>query len=235
MSNVVLWGTSIPPAEYTVRRLITDEGDYLITDDEDFLVATVAPAQVIYYLVTDAGDFLVDDEGNNLIVLAGLQGPQYFQTADVTTDGGEPFQFKFQTNPWQPDAQGGECVFAWADITPSWSMSGTIRVSAYADNNGDPLEMPDGNILENVRSTFLIDQQGGNLERVSEIFPVPLVRRLTTSDGDEISRWYLRGQRLTVILESTGALGVGELLLEGIEVSYDPVRKAVYATVDSGD
>jgi hypothetical protein len=67
---------------------------------------------------------------------------------------------------------------------------------------------------------------------VSQVFPVPLVRR-QMRNGIEIARWNLRGERLAVAIETTGPLGVGELMLEGIEVEFTPVRKATYAAVDA--
>ncbi len=232
VTNLVVWGTGIAPAEFSLRRRVTSEGDQRVTSEGDIRVCFVPSAQIVYDRVTSEGDQRVTSAGDDRVVDYGLTGPQYFQTDNVTTDGGEPFEFSNETNPWQPAAQGGECVFEWAYVTLSWSMAATVRLSAYADNDRDPTTLPDGSTLENVRSTFVLDQQSGNLNRVSAVFPVPLVRRIVT-DGEEVSRWYLRGERLTITIESTGPLGVGELLLEGIQCDYEVVRKAIYATVDS--
>ena len=80
--------------------------------------------------------------------------------------------------------------------------------------------------------TFQLAQQGGALQRVSQVFAVPLAR-VMMRDGAEVTRVYTRGQRLQLTIESTGPLGVGECMLEGIEVEFESVRKSIYATVDT--
>lgn len=232
MSNIVVWGTGIAPAEFALRRRATSEGDLRVTSEDDIRVCLVAPARVVYYRTTSEGDQRTTSAGDNRVIQSGLTGPQYFQTSDVTDDGGEAFAFLNEMNPWQPDAQGGECVFEWAFVTLSWSLGATIRLSAKVDGDDDSQVLPNGDTLENVRSVFTLTQQDGNYNRVSAVFPIPLVRRVVRS-GTEISRWYLRGERLGITVESTGPLGVGELMLEGVEVQYEVVRKAIYAPVDS--
>lgn len=232
MTNLVVWGTGIAPEEFSLRRRVTSEGDLRVTSENDIRVCLVAPSQIVYDRITSEGDQRVTSEGDLRVVDYGLSGPQYFKTDNVTTDGGEPFQFSHETNPWQPSAQSGECLFQWAYVTLSWSLGATIRLSAFADNDDEPMSLPNGATLDNVRSTFVLTQQVGNLNRVSAVFPVPLVRRVLQDDV-EVSRWYLRGERLTITVESTGPLGVGELMLDGIEVEYEAVRKAIYQPVDS--
>jgi hypothetical protein len=158
--------------------------------------------------------------------------PQYFQTANVTSDGAETFAFFYETNPWQPSQQGGENVFAWAYVTLSWSLSAQVVLTPIVDGQSAAVVLADGSSLVNISSSFQLGQQGGTLQRISEVFPVPLVRRQMRS-GAEVARWYLRGERLQIAIETTGPLGVGELMLEGIEVEYTPVRKAIYAPVSS--
>ena len=232
MSNQVIWGTSIAPASFSLRRRATSEGDLRVTSDGSVRVAYVAPAQIIFLRKTSAGDQRVTSAGDRRVTIDGLAGPQYFQTANVTTDGGEAFEFLHTTNPWQPDAQGGEAVFKWAYITLAWSMSATIRISAIVDGSADDLTLPNGDVAELVRSTFALAQQGGSLQRQVAVFPVPLVRRVLRN-GIELTRVNLRGQQLQLIIESTGPLGVGELQLDGVQCDVEPVRKATYLTVQS--
>jgi len=232
MSNVVLWGTAIAPPERTLRRWATDQGDLMVTDQGDQIMFSRAPLKVTYPLVTDEGDYLVTDLGDNIVVVVGDAGPAYFKTAEVTSDGEETFAFVFRTNPWQPSEQGGENLFYWAFVAVAWSMAGTIRVTPTVDGEAITNTMADGTVVATVRPTFELDQQEGSLQRKNRIFPIPLVQEYSKS-GTVFTRTALRGERLQLLIESTSPLGVGELLLNGIEVSYESVRKAEYATVDS--
>ena len=232
MSNVVVWGTSIAPVSSALRRRITSAGDLRITDSGDLRKAFVPPSQVIFLRKTAAAEQRVTDGGDRRITIDGLMGPQYFQTDNVPSDGGEPFSFSHTTQPWQPDAQGGEALFRWAFIDVSWSMSGTIRISPIVDGSSDDLTAPNGDVLSMVRSTFVLPQAGGSLQRTVAMFPVPLVQRVLRA-GVEINRAYLSGQRLQLIVESTGPLGVGELMLEGLQVDTQPIRKRTYQSVQS--
>lgn len=232
MSNQVIWGTSIAPASFSLRRRATSEGDLRVTSDGAVRVAYVAPPQIVFLRKTSAGDQRVTSDGARRVTIDGLAGPQYFVTADVTTDGGEPFEFTHTTNPWQPDAQGGEAVFKWAYVTLAWSMSATIRLSAIVDGNGEDIVFDNGDIGELVRSTFTLEQQGGSLQRKVAVFAVPLMYRIMRS-GAEVSRMNLRGEQLQLVIESTGPLGVGELQLDGLQVDVKPVRKALTRSVQS--
>jgi hypothetical protein len=232
VSNTVLWGTAIAPAERTLRRWATDEGDLMVTDEGDQIMFYRQPVKVTYKIVTDEGDYLVTDEGDNIVAVVGDAGPGYFKTSEVTNDGEEPFVFRFQTNPWQPVAQGGENIFSWAFISVAWSMSGTIRVTPTVDGKEITETLDDGTVVSVIRTTFELDQQDGTMQRVNRIFPVPLAMQYV-KDGVTFTRTALRGERLQLLIESTSDLGVGELMLNGIQVEYEPVRKATYATVDS--
>ena len=234
MSVVQLWGTGIAPA--ALSRRITSQGDIRVTSEGDVRVASSPPAQAIYLRKTSQGDQRVTSQGDRRITVDGLLGPNYLKTVNLTSDGGQPFGFSYETNPWQPKdpkadkTQGGEHAFSWAYVTVSWSMSGTIRLTPFVDGVLSPVLLPDGSDVETVPSTFVLTQQPGNLNRVSQVFPCPIVRRKVRG-GVEVARWYLRGERLQLLIESTGPLGVGELMVEGIEVSSEPVQKAEYATV----
>lgn len=232
MSNIPLWGTAIAPADRTLRRWATDEGDLMVTDEGDQIMFFKAPTKVTYFLSTDEGDNLVTDQGDNIVVILGDAGPAYYKTSEVTNDGSEPFGFVFQTNPWQPEAQGGECLFSWAFIAVAWSMSGTIRVTPTVDGKAITQTLDDGTVVSTIRPTFDLDQQEGSLQRVNRIFPVPLAVQYV-KDGAVFTRTALRGERLQLLVESVSDLGVGELMINGIQVEYEPVRKATYATIDS--
>lgn len=231
MTQTVLWGTGLNGGTVQ-RRRITSDFHRRVTSDGDQRVCTVQVSEVFFFRKTSAGDRRITSEGDRRQIATGPLGPQYFATADVTTDGGEPFSFLYVTDPWQPSAQGGENVFAWAHVTLSWSMSGIVRVWGYTDGSSATVTLADGSTVVPVMSTFQLAQQGGSLQRVSQIFSVPLSRIMRRA-GVEVTRFYQRGERLQLAIESTGQLGIGELMIEGIEVEYEPVRKAAYATVQS--
>jgi hypothetical protein len=233
MSLLPLWGTGIAPAAGLLRRRITSDGFVRTTSTGLVRVASIPSAQVIFNRVTSIGDRRVTSDGSHRVTVDGIQGPQYFQTENVTSDGGEPFEFYYETNPWQPSQQGGENVFAWAYVTISWSMAAQIVLTPKVDGSTATITLADGSLLQPIASTFQLEQGDGNLQRVSRVFPVPLARR-QIRNGIEVARWWLRGERIQVAIESTGPLGVGELMLEGIELEFSPVRKAQYAPVDAG-
>jgi len=231
VSQTVLWGTGLNGG-MVQRRRITSDFHRRVTSDLDQRVATVQVSEVNFFRKTSEGDRRITSEGDRRKIATGSLGPQYFTTADVTTDGGEPFSFLYVTDPWQPSAQGGENVFAWAHVTLSWSMSGTVRVWGYTDGSDATVTLSDGSTVVPVLSTFQLAQQSGSLQRISQVFSVPLAR-IRASSGVELNRFYLRGERLQLAIESTGQLGIGELMIDGIEVEYESVRKAAYATVQS--
>lgn len=230
MSQLLLWGTGISDTATAPR--ITEDGDVRITEDENVRVVDTDPVRVIFVRDTSAGDTRVTSEGDRRITIDGLLGPEYFETANVSTDGGEQFDFSWTSNPWQPTAQGGEQVFRWAYISVAWSMSATLRITPTVDGDPGFVSLGPTAFIENVVSMFQLDQQSGNLQRLARVFPIPLVRRVVV-DGVEQFRSCLRGERLQLTVESTGPLGVGELMLDGCQVEYTPVRKAIYPTVNS--
>lgn len=231
MTQTILWG-SVLNAGAVQRRRATSDYHTRVTSDGEARVVSILALDVLFYRKTSAGDRRVTSEGDRRLLDSGTLGPPYYATADVTSDGGEPFSFLCETNPWQPDAQGGECLFAWAYLTFSWSMAATVRVTPLIDGSSATVTLPDGATMETVAPIFQLEQQAGSMQRVSRVFAVPLAR-VMMRDGVEVTRFYGRGQRLQLTIESTGPLGIGELMLEGVEVEFESVRKSIYPTVDA--
>lgn len=231
MTQTILWGTALNDGAVQ-RRRCTSDYHTRVTSDGDTRVVQVLAVDLLFYRKTSAGDRRVTSEGDRRLIASGAVGPRYYATAAVTTDGDEAFAFLFETNDWQPDAQGGESLFSWAYITLSWSMAATVRITPVIDGSSASVTLPDGAIMQTITPIFQLEQQSGSYQRVSQVFAVPLARAMVR-DGVEVTRVYQRGQRLRLTIESTGPLGVGELMLEGIEVEVEPVRKSIYATVDA--
>ena len=227
MTTTLWWGTGISPGSSSLDIRVDSSGNIRVDDFGDVRVASVPGLQIINFRVDDSADFRVTDNGSNRITEDGLLGPAYYQTTTVTSDGGQPFAFQYTTNPFQPMSQGGEAEFVWAHLTFSWSMSATVQVTPLIDGSSASLTLPDGSVLAPLTATVQLPQQLGNLQRVSQVCSVPLVRSQVLA-GVEVNRWALRGERLQLTVESTGPLGVGQLSLDGIEIEYAPVRKANY-------
>ena len=231
MTQTILWGTALN-AGAVQRRRMTSDYHTRVTSEGDTRVVSVLATEVLFYRKTSAGDRRVTSEGDRRLLASGTAGPPYFATAAVTMDGGEPFAFAYTTDPWQPDAQAGECLFQWVYLTLSWSMAATVRVTALVDGASETITLSDGSTLVPISPTFQLAQQGGDYQRISQVFAIPLVRA-HVRNGVEVTRVYERGQRVALTIESTGPLGVGELMLEGIEMEFEVIRKSIYATVDS--
>ena len=111
-------------------------------------------------------------------------------------------------------------------------MSAVIRVTPSVDGKSLSQTLGDGTIVETVRPTFTLDQQEGTLQRKNTVFPVPLAQTYTKS-GNLFTRTALRGERLQLLIESTQPLGIGELMINGIEIELEPVRKAILSNACS--
>jgi len=168
------------------------------------------------------------------VILWGTKGspPAYYQSALVTMDGATPFSLLFETNPYAPAGPGGESEFYWAYLQLSFSLGATLRVTPKVDGSSDDVTLDNGDVIKMVRPLITLPQQGGTLQRLTQVFPVPLARAVTRG-GVEISRFCLRGQALQLVVESIGSMGSGECMLEAIQLSSRAVRKAIYRTVDS--
>lgn len=234
MSNTLLWGTGIAPPERSLRRRAISTGDLRVTDEGDQRVAYIPPVSVKYLRKTSEGDQRVTSQGDRRIVIEGIAGPAYFQSADVTSDGTESFSLLWQSNPWQPTLQGGEQQFLWAFVSVSWSAEATIRVTPTVDGKEIVEDVGNGGVVTTVRPVFTLAQQSGTLQRKNQVLAIPLLQELTR-DGNPVSRFNLRGERLQILIESVGDLGVGELQVSGLQVEYEALRKASYpGEVDSG-
>jgi len=231
MTQTVLWGSSLVGGVVR-RRRVTSDYHRRVTSDGSGRAAEVTAQDVLFYRKTSASNRRVTTLGDRRMLETGQIGPPYYATGNATTDGGEPFGFLFETDPWQPDDQAAEYIFAMAYITLSWSMAATVRIRPSVDGSEDDISLWEGATAEIVAPTFQLEQQAGAMERVSRVFPVPLVRSVQRN-GEEIARLNLSGERLQVTIESTGPLGVGELMLEGVEVEFTPVRRSTYPTVST--
>ena len=165
--------------------------------------------------------------------------PKVWRSSPATSDDNVPLKVVTESLPFAPAGFGGECLFAWAYLTITASLSAQLRVTPVVD--GTVADIPlvsTGGVIQVVRPILTLAQQtatqpGQMPQRVTRTFPVPLLRRTLTADGVEQFRSYVRGARLQLRIESVGALGVGELIVDGCDVEYDVLRKASYEPVSA--
>lgn len=194
---------------------------------------------------------------------AGL--PKVWQSSSSTADDASPIACLAETAILAPAGLGGECVFAYAHVTVTSSLSGLIRVTPIVDGDVATVQMASttgiravstpgervtstvptrrsvtlpGSTLEVLPISFALAQQtasrpGDLPPRVTATYPVPLLRRLVSPQGVELSRFFCRGSRLALRIESVGALGAGELILDGVEIEYEVLRKSKFLEVSA--
>ena len=231
MSRNVLWGECSLPG--SLQPILTVDQAPLL-DVADVPITTLIPFVVFAPILDVNGvDILTVNAAPLLAIDQGAEPPSFWATADVASDGGVPFGFRYRAAAMQPAGQQGEMVFGWCTIMVTWAAAAVIRLTPFVDGIQDDITLADGSTLRLVPVTFVLDQQGGNLEPVSQVFMVPLVRE-QVRNGVPVARWSLRGQRLEFIIESTGQIGSGELNLVGKAIKADPVRKAIYAPFVAG-
>lgn len=210
---------------------LTSDGLPWLTSDDQPWETSYFEQELAPWLDTNGDPWLTDQQEPWLAVVSGAAPPKYWMTADVTVDGSFPFSIFYKSNPFQPSKQGGENLFTWLFLSLSWSMGGTIRVRSFCDGKRDTLELPDGSIVRYIDTTFQLPQAEGTLQRKSAVFPIPLLRLHESADGEEIARYALRGERYQFLIDTPDPLGVGELLVDGAELEYEPLRKAEYESV----
>lgn len=165
--------------------------------------------------------------------------PRVWRSSAATSDNGVPIVFVAKSLPFAPAGFGGECLFAWAYLTVTASLSAQIRVTPIVDESFADIPVAStGGVIRVVRPILTLAQQTATLPgqmppRVTRTFPVPLLRRTLTAAGTEEFRTFVRGARLQLLIESVGTLGVGELIVDGCDVEYDVLRKASYEPVSA--
>lgn len=159
--------------------------------------------------------------------------PSYWTNAAVTSDGGAVVSVRALTNTVAPAGPGGECAFMFAYLTVTATMSAQLRITPVIDGSSGPVSTPAGTVSFVTPILTLSQQVGSPPQRVTTTFPIPLTQRLVDAGGVERSRWYIRGSRLALLIESINTLGSGELILDGVDVEFDVLRRSLYASVET--
>lgn len=166
----------------------------------------------------------------------GAAGPRYWASADVATDDGQTVAFVLETNPLAPAGLSGECAFVNAYVTVTAAAGAELRVTAIVDDN-EPAAVttPNSGSLNVTRVSFAIPQVTGipPLAAQTRTVQVPLLRSLSRG-GAAIARWYVRGARVAIRVESVGTIGTGVFRIDGIDIEYDTIRTPANGTVTVG-
>jgi hypothetical protein len=156
--------------------------------------------------------------------------PKYWSSDDVNEDGGTAFPVTVTTMHVAPAGLGGECVFRKAWVTVTASAGCTLKLTPIIDGSSDAVSGAGGTVSF-VTPIFTMAQQGGTpAPRVTQTFPIVLSQKLDVS-GIEQSRWYCRGSRCAIKVETVGAVGSGELIIDGIELEHEVIRRSIFDAV----
>lgn len=163
----------------------------------------------------------------------GAAGPRYWQAAPVASDDGVAFGLVVETQPFAPTGLGGECAFTVAHVTTTTAAGATLKVTPILDDTAPATRTtPNSGSVSTVRPTYAVAQQTGGppVPMMTSTIEVPLLVVLTRS-GAAVSRWYPRGARCGIRIESVGAIGTGTFRIDGLEIEYQPTRPVLRGTV----
>lgn len=165
--------------------------------------------------------------------------PALWAAAPIVTDGGVAWGVLARLHPIAPAGFGGECRFVALHLVVTHSLGAVLRVTPLVDadalrGSASSVSTPLGTVSM-VPVLVTLPQQGAPYTRITRTLTIPLLQRLTNdSSGVEETRQSPRGAQCAVLIESVGALGTGELFLDGAELEFEPVRKATFEPVTTG-
>ena len=163
----------------------------------------------------------------------GAAAPRYWQASDVASDDGVSNGIVLETNAVAPDGLGGEVAFTTAYLTITAGAGCTVKVTPIVDDV-EPVTTTtaDGATLSVATPTFVVPQQTGGppVPTVTMTYQVPLQMQLVRG-GLVTSRWYPRGARCAIRLETVGTIGTGAFRVDGLELEYETLRNVQRGTI----
>jgi len=148
-------------------------------------------------------------------------GPKLYGFLESMLDDATAYTPYMESASFWPAGAQGEAIFPVCYLTLTWTTATSIRVTPILD--GVVYDGTGGTTDE--RLTFAL---GSSTNRQTDTFEIPLTRPLLDSvDGvTEIGRLAMRGARLALRIETTGSLGSGDLILDGVWVEYQEVTSS---------
>jgi hypothetical protein len=157
-----------------------------------------------------------DSERARLTTFYGQAGgPRIIQGRKGARDLGLAYPIYAKSRVLAPAGVDGESLFTALYLTVTWTATVTFRVTPIVD--GVPY---DGVDATDERKTLTV---AARPTRKTQTFVVPLSRRLVDPRDSSVvmSRFYLRGGRFQMLIESIGALGEGDFILENAVVEVE--------------
>lgn len=144
-------------------------------------------------------------------------GPRIIQGRKGALDLTTAFGLYAKSRVLAPAGVDGEALFCNLYLTLTWTAGATLRVTPIVD--GIPY---DGVDATDERKTLTLTARA---KRKTQTFVIPLTRRLVDPRDSAVTatRFYLRGGRFQVLMESVGILGEGDLILEAAVVEAEPM------------
>lgn len=148
---------------------------------------------------------------------------RYWVSGESTADDGVPIGLRIECNALYPAGPGGEATFREAVLTIRHTAGGVLAFEPVVNDVHEPSvsAVVDGDtyVVEAVSLRTTLPQQAAGAEMRVATVKVPMVRRLL-KNGVEWGRWYLRGERFAVRVVSIGALGTGEMVIDGAVLEH---------------
>lgn len=144
-------------------------------------------------------------------------GPRIIQGRKGALDLATAFGLYAKSRTLAPAGVDGEALFCNLYLTLTWTATVALRVTPIVD--GIPY---DGVDATDERKTINLTARA---TRKTQTFVIPLTRRLVDPRDSAVTatRFYLRGGRFQMLIESVGALGEGDIILEAAVVEAEPM------------
>lgn len=145
-------------------------------------------------------------------------GRKVFLGGEGATDDGEAFFLVGYSRVVSPAGSDGVAIFRSYLLTVVHTVETTLRVTPIID--GVAYDGTNGTTDERFPITLVAQEQ-----RKVETFVVPLFRRLldTVDPSTTVGRFYMRGSRFQVKVESLEALSEGDLFFDDGTLEFEPV------------
>jgi hypothetical protein len=144
-------------------------------------------------------------------------GPRIIKSRTGATDLDTAYAIYAKSRVLAPAGVDGEALFTALYLTLSWTATASLLITPIVD--GIPY---DGVDATDERKPLTLTSRA---TRKTQTFVLPLVRRLTDPRDSTVTvaRFYLRGGRFQVLIESVGALTDGDVILEACAVEAEPM------------
>lgn len=155
--------------------------------------------------------------------------PSYWEASAIATDAGTDVVLTAKSATLYPAGRGGEALFRMAYLSVTHVASAVLRVTPVLEATLGVLSPATGTWTPLPQMLTLPQQLG---EARTAVYPVPLVGTYARS-GASLTRTSLRGVGLSLTIESVGPIGNGIVVVDAVEVEWEPLAKAQYEPVTS--